>query len=544
MSNITVSFIGEDFVIPSGLREFIKCASYSGELEEELMPLLFNQMKTGQYSGYIDEDFAYFKLPLAKIGNRFIAKLAEDNIFDVTLSELVYENSGYIMLNNVCKETITGVADILCRAMSAYREGYIEAYNEATSSVTGSGLSVWTSDPIDAALFSLMEYSEVKSQINKAEQQYNARLTALEELTQNQQDRETKELLANIYYPGVKEALETFARDIVARYIVKLEQHGLLDETVVDRYDINRSNELLENISFLGNKASVLKEAFLAAPFNYRVYLEAFRYDLADVNTFETAKYLGQGKYIVPKLEQFIKDNSQYVNIIKPAVAGLSIFKGKPEQLIWENIYTEDIRLFHKHYTFLNSIIDDQDKLVKWIRNVIVDDAVELCLMDRNAISFKIQTVLNQDFISEGKYSLFKKTGLLNNEAELVKSSSSLKEVNSKYISKLLKAIDNLIAEQQKIIDRYSVEVERAKTRYEIAKQTYDIQVWEFRDKIQQLEHEKTRLGLFSFSRRKELKQQILQLQSEMLAFTEANKPNIAILENEFKLLYNKIHSF
>lgn len=137
MSRTRVYFLGEEFIIPSELREYIGYMSYSIKLDDELMPLLFNQMRAGTYSSQADVDFVYFEKPLLSIGNRIIAKLDEDNIFDVTLRELVYDNSGYIMLRNICKETHKGVCDILRNAILTYEEGCINAYNEAASSVTG-----------------------------------------------------------------------------------------------------------------------------------------------------------------------------------------------------------------------------------------------------------------------------------------------------------------------------------------------------------------------------------------------------------------------
>lgn len=542
MSNISVSFLGEEFIIPSELREYIGYMSYAIQLDEELMPLLLNQMKTGKYSGYIEEDFAYFKTPLSKIGDRFIAKLAEVNIFDVTLSELVYKNSGYIMLNNVCKETIKGVADILCRVMESYRDGYINAYKEATSSITGSGFSVWTSDPIDAALFSLMEYSEVKGQVNKAEQQYKARLTALEHFTQNQQDRETKELLANSYYPRVKTALETFSRNIVAFYINKLEQHNLFDTSCVINYDLNRSDELLQNINLVSDKAALLKKAFSYCPYNHALYLLALENGLADVPTFETARYLRQEHILIPAVEKYIKDNYKDGGIIENPVMILAMLKDQPVQVVWESVYSRDFKIFHRYYGYLQNAVDDQDVFANWINDNITVDAVEFCGMTEYDLTSKIGAVLEQKVITENQFLLFKKIGILDNEPDIVKQSSSLQEANSMYAKEFVKASKQLAIEQQKIIDRLSVQVDKARVMYETAQKAYDFKIQAFQEKIQELEQEKSKLGFFARSKKKELQQEILKIQSEMEMFVEAN--DITALKNEYKSLYYKMHSF
>lgn len=65
---------------------------------------------------------------------------------------------------------------------------------------------------------------------------------------------------------------------------------------------------------------------------------------------------------------------------------------------------------------------------------------------------------------------LFKKMGLLNNESDIIKRSISLKEANYKYIRQLVKAGKQLAIDQQKIIDRYSAQADKARVVYETAK--------------------------------------------------------------------------
>lgn len=542
MSRMRAHFLGEEFIIPSELREYIGYMSYSIKLDDELMPLLLNQMKAGTYSSQAKVDFAYFEKPLLSIGNRIIARLAEDNIFDVTLRELVYDNSGYIMLRKICKETHKGVCDILRNAILTYEEGCINAYNEAASSVTGSGFSIWTNDPIDAALFSLMEYSEVKSQVNKAEQQYKARLDALDRTTQNQQEREKRKLLVNSYYPRVKTALETFASDIVARYVAKLEQHNLFDTSYIIDYDLNRSNELLQNINLVSDKAALLKKAFSYCPYNHSLYLLTLENGLADVPTFETAKYLRQEHILIPAVEKYVKENHKNVDSIENPVMILAMLKGEPVRSIWESVYSKDLKKFHIYYDYLQNAVDNQDVFANWINDNITVDAVEFCSMTEYDLTVKIRNVLEQQVITEKQFLLFKKIGLLNNEPDIIRQSASLQEANSKYTREFVDACKQLAIEQQKIIDRCSTEVEKAKIRYESAQKAYDNRMQAFQDNIRELESEKSKLGIFARSKKKELQQEILKCQSEMAAFAEAN--DTTGLKNEYKKLYCKMHSF
>ncbi|MCM1167853.1 MAG: hypothetical protein NC299_07840 [Lachnospiraceae bacterium] len=542
MSNVSVCFLGEEFIIPSELKDYIEYMSYSVKIRDEVMPLLLNQMKSNTYSGHGEKDFIYFKKPLTQIGKKIIAKLAKDNIFDVTLNDVVYNNSGYKKLYKVCEETMAGLANILVKAINDFETGYVNAYNTATSSITGSGMSVWTNDPIDAAIFSVMEYNTVKGQVNKAEQQYKASLDALERKTQNEQDRETQKLLTNSYYPRVKAALESFSNEIVAFYIAKLEQYNLFDSSLVSCYDMKRSDELLGNLKVVQDKISLLKKAFEYCPYNSAIYLAVLKYGLADVPTFETAKYLKQDHIVIPAVEKTIKNKLKYGDDIENYVMILSALKDKPAESIWKSIYSHDFDKFHGHYYRLQEIVDNQDALAQWVNDNIESDAVKFCDMSEDDLTSKISAILTPQIITERQFQQFQKLDMIDYEPLIVKQYSSLEEVNLKYIEKIVAACKYLSTEQQKIIDRNSPAVEKALERYENAKNAYSIQMQLFQDNLKSLEQEKSKLGIFAFSKKKAINQEILKCESEMALFEEND--NTQMLKKEYRALYKKMHSF
>lgn len=248
MSDVKVLFLSQEYNVPEELREFVGYLHYFEEIHSGLMPLLTSQIKKKEYSGGADNDFIYWKDPLSKAGERIISKLAEQNIYDVTIDDLVYKNKGYIQLHTVCKDTIQGMTNILLNAMQTWEQGYNSAYSSAASTITGSGVSIWTNRLSSVLIYSALEASTLKKQADKADAQYRAAMSSLSTRVTNQQEKAENELLVNKYYPGVAEALGLFVSEMMEYYVNKLEQKELFDYSQVKKYNLPRSSELIKNM--------------------------------------------------------------------------------------------------------------------------------------------------------------------------------------------------------------------------------------------------------------------------------------------------------
>ena len=540
MSDVKVYFLGEEYNVPKELTEFIGYLHDFEEIHNEIMPLLTNQIPKKAFTGGADVDFEYFKAPLSKSGEKVIAKLAAKNIFDVTLNDVVYNNKGYIQLHNVCKDTMQGMCNILMNAMQTWLDGYNNAYSSVASNITGSGVSIWTNSLSSALIYSALEASTLKKQADKADMQYRAAMQSLNTNVNDTQKRQETELLVNKYYPGAAEALSLFVSEMMEYYITKLEQHGIFDYSKVKGYDLQRSSDLLKNITLVPDKARLLKEAFTCCPYNPDIYNVVMENGLSDVSTFETAKYFMQDGVLVDVIDEYAKNNAGNIDAVKVPVKVLALYKGQSESSIWKSLYSSEYLQLHRYYEKLNNAVKNCSSLIVWIKDNITDDAITLCTMDSDDLTSKVKTVLKNKVITDKQFSLFSELGMLDKEF-CVSATESLDEINAEYANAIIDVIGKFIPELQGNIDKYSADANLAKQKYENAQKVYNAGIKELQDRESNLKQQRAALGIFAFSKKKELDAKILESQNEISAFKKSD--NTQELKNEYEHISNKLHS-
>ena len=303
MKSISVKFLGEEFSFPADLQEFVKILQYFDSLNEELNPLLLNLMENADYKSGDEKTMKYFKDPMTVLAKWVVAKLSEYNIYDVTISELVDNNDGYIKLKEVCDNTFEGMKKLTLDSMTEWYDGYIDAQSNAASKVTGMGFSVWTSSLTSALVYSAMEANTVKKQQTQAQKEYTKAIDKLQKNINERKSSKENSLLKDYYYPNVAAALSQFVGTMMIIYIDKLDKSGVLDFNSVKDFNLKRSSELLENIDIVNDKKSLLKQAFVICPYNSEIYIYAAESGLMDRETSKTAYYFMQYDVLVSTLK-------------------------------------------------------------------------------------------------------------------------------------------------------------------------------------------------------------------------------------------------
>lgn len=540
MSNVNVQFLGAEYFIPEELKEFIGYLHEFENVHNSIIPLLTTQINKKEYSGGADDDFVYWKNPLSNVGQKIISKLAQKNIFDVTLDDVVFNNKGYKQLHSVCSETIQEMVNILVNAMSTWLEGYNRAYSSAASNITGSGVSIWTSSLSSALIYSAMEASTIKKQADKADMQYRVAMQSLNTNIDNTQNKQETELLVKKYYPGVAEALGLLVSEMMEFYVNKLDQHGVFAYSKVKGYNLKRSSDLLKNIPLVPDKAGLLKEAFLCCPYNPDIYNAVLDNGLADVPTFETAKYFMQDGLLVDVIEKYAKNNVGNADAIQVPVKVLALYKGKDEASIWKELYSSQYSKFHQYYAELNRVIRERGSLVSWIENNITSDAVKLCDMDNNSIASAAKSTLKKKLITDKQFALFKDLGMLDREF-CVSVTDSLDEINAEYVIFITDGISKFIPEVKANIEKNREASEISKQKYEREQSAYNAKLKELQDEEFTLKQNRSSLGLFAFSNKKKMDAKIAECQSRIAEHKKTDNTNK--LRNEYERMYTKLHS-
>ena len=174
-----------------------------------------------------------------------------------------------------------------------------------------------------------------------------------------------------------------------------------------------------------------------------------------------------------------------------------------------------------------------------WIKDNITDDAITLCTMDSDDLTSKVKTVLMNKVVTDKQFFLFSELGMLDKEF-CVSATESLDEINAEYANAIIEVISKLIPELKSHIDKYSADADLAKQKYKNAQKAYDVKIKELQDKESDLKHQRAALGIFAFSKKKELDAKILECQDEISAFKKSD--NTQKLKNEYEQISYKVH--
>lgn len=356
MADVKVYFLGDEHSVPSELREFVGYLNKFGEMRNDIMELLISQMKREEYTDGDDEDFDYFKTPLTKIGQNVIIMLSEKGIFDITLNDVVYLNPGYIQLHTVCQETTQEMGDIDLTANRKHDICREEVYSSAASDIVGSGMSIWTTSPVTALLYSAVESSILNSQAKKADRECAKTIAILSKSINDSREEDRSELLVKKYYPGVAEALDRFVCELMGIYVSELERHNIFAYSLVKEYNMQRSSDILNNLNLVADKKGVLKQAFICCPYNPDVYKAVLDNGLIDAGTFETAKYFMQDDFLFESVEEYCQQNYDNKDKIANVVKILAWYKGEDESQAWNILESEKKIREDKEYEELHHI--------------------------------------------------------------------------------------------------------------------------------------------------------------------------------------------
>ena len=152
------------YSIPDDLHEYVDVLNLAEAIQSDLSETFMQKALSAQSKAVSpDEMDDAFK----NAAEGFIQRLCEKGVYDKTIDEYTFQNEGYIEFLNVTKNAMQTMVKFLSEQAQDYEKGRYEAEQKALSSVTGSGVSVYSSSILTLALTSAVEYTTLQGQCNK-----------------------------------------------------------------------------------------------------------------------------------------------------------------------------------------------------------------------------------------------------------------------------------------------------------------------------------------------------------------------------------------
>lgn len=302
MVNSNVKFLNKEYSIPCDVVKYIEFVKFTNSISDNLNTIFKKEVVKNIE---IIEDSDFMMNSITEETSKFISKLLEYDIYDKTVSDYLKSNKGVDLFLDTKKKALNQIISIRQEKLNAYKSGVEDALYRKEASVTGLDFGILTNSFANAMLYAFMEASEETKQEKAALKEYNREISELEKGLKSY-DRQEKDFIINNFIPAMQTVFAYLAYELLDKFIADLVKAGKFEEDALKYVDLERSNDLLKNLALAQNKQGVLEQAFVACPFNAAVYMNAMKYDLLDVDTFQTANYFGQSKTIITFLEDNI----------------------------------------------------------------------------------------------------------------------------------------------------------------------------------------------------------------------------------------------
>lgn len=309
---MTVYFIGKEYSIPVDVISYVDLLSFTETAKDNLLKAFLNRIK---YSIDRIEDNNFLEREIYIEAQRFIAKLCDNNIYNRTVNDYLNGNKGYEFFHTANQDALNRIITLRKARNAAYEAGVQDAIYRKESSVTGLDFGIISGSFVNHMIYASMNASKEKEQEAAALKQYNKEIAELEKSVTSACEASEREYINNIYIPSIKLAFTALVYGWLDSYVRDLIQNGSFDSTALKHIDLDRSNDLLKNLSVSTNKTAVLENAFLACPYNLQIYLEVVKLGILDAPTVETAECFRQRRSLIERLNQQLSEKKPSHNL-------------------------------------------------------------------------------------------------------------------------------------------------------------------------------------------------------------------------------------
>jgi len=353
MSNLSVKFFDKEYSIPSDVVTYVGLVDFTNGIRDNLVASFKKQIWPSIDA--IESD----NFMIAAINDqvtKFVRKLLEHDIYDRTANDYLHGNKGYELFLDTKKKVLRQIISIRQEKLDTYRAGVEGAIYRKEASVTGLDFGIISSSFVNHMIYAYMDASKQTKQEQEALKTYNREIAELDKQAA-EYDRQESAYIADNVIPAMNTVFTFFAYELLDKYVSDLIKAGKFDKAALDFINLERSNDLLENINLAGNKRAVIESAFVACPFNMAVYMHAMKQEMLDEDSFETANVFKQGSKIISFLKESL-GAADYPNFAEPNYYSASLLAR------YTNKSTNDV-LYQHTSSYANAVIREYGKIVK-----------------------------------------------------------------------------------------------------------------------------------------------------------------------------------
>lgn len=448
-----IRFLGQDFIFSSDIKEYIAASELANEIHTTLKRKFISKLNHSSASflgaGSLDDDIRVQT-------DRFIQRLCRNGIFTHTIDEYITANPAYSIIDEINNAACQACCSFLAEEIENFQNGMEIAETAALSQITGSGVSVFTDSMLTLAVTSAMECAILKDQYNKADAQYKRNIQNISDSGERTRIAKETEYVKSTYIPQMDKVLYLFSYSLLDKYLQDMISEGKFDSAALENVDYKKSTGILGNLKHINDTEGeiiCIKQAFIACPFNYSVYLYAASTSSFDYDTYKSACFFGvenQFLYDLKKKIHFSNNDKLFESIkaLNPFISAYSICTKTDRttalKALTKSFHDEIVKKYKDMIRMSTSNHDIEDVLKSMKRKPIDETGVKSCVtnMVKSIVSAaNFDTLLNECGYSE----------LLAEISSLCKDMvfSSKKEVDDFLILRISDGMNKIVTQEQ-----------------------------------------------------------------------------------------------
>ena len=502
---LSIDIFEKHYELPRDITTYIdehhRFETYRQELLAYFMDNFYDyQNLSGEVERKTYEKFRHY-------GNLCVQKLIANDIYNATVDELVGStpanytwkccsdastNDGVKMFYKALCDSMMEQANALLAQMNSFMNQAQQAEAERDSKITGTGFGIITNDIIGFGVWAAMENSAIKKQASAAGAQFRSEIDTIQRNLENNSKARLDKYGKEVWLPSLKNSIDLFVISLFNKYMEILISNGKFNPDALKYIDIAKSQSILQNINTTENKVGILDAAFLSCPFNPEIYDIAM--GICNIEEIvNCAKLFGVDEYLKSKqidvCNKIAQDGNygeqEIVEKITPYLHLLSLLDEKPVEEILDGLLGVHRKLIKdKILRMMNHLQSSYDEGIKsFIKSITTTPIAELTGVSEEELRKYVMSKIISD--------VFKK------------------DEPAAYESTISHAAEKMVS----IIKNYLLKVARAKSEYLLKKEEYDKYKQSADEEIRKLSEQLSALGIFSFSKKKELNARINGLQ-------------------------------
>lgn len=396
--SFSVAFLGHHYELPDEILDYLEYERVTSRIMGSVLDLMIDKVeecKLGDAHSLVEElrktRKPYQRLMIST-AEEYVKELIAKGIFDISSIELLERTDGFEKLDNLADDALDKHLEEAKRIFSDQLDDMQRAYSSAESSITGSGVSVYTSSALTLMASGVFETGVLRSQAKKADREFSEACASIEARANSAEARNDAHTIFGIFLPALSELMLECCQGFYGVFLSEMAARGLFDFDSMRDYDLSKAERTLDNITLVPDPKKLLQNCFETCPYCARTFEVAFNMNLMDVGAYEAARLMGLTQNIDEGIKQKCIELSDDRDLFDTYIQIFMSSESLDRRAALRSVFVTQMDALIKSVCAILDAPQSDCAMGKWLSTVdALSDASVLVRMDTNQIGAAVR---------------------------------------------------------------------------------------------------------------------------------------------------------